>query len=149
MYAIFAMVLITVSLVAVYRFLGLEPEGASHGAVVESLDMRLVTTPDGAVEVRRPADGGLIAVVPEAESGFLRGMMRSLGRQRQVAGVPDDAPYRVVLWDSGRLTLGDPATGEDIALRAYGADNRDQMFALMRRVADAAPAAGAAPPPTQ
>jgi len=98
----------------------------------------------GTVTVRRAEDGAVVTVLPEKESGFLRGMMRSLGRQRDVANVAKDAPYRISLWPDGSLSFDDPSTGESIAVRAFGPDNLQQLSDLMKR-AIAIPPVGAAP----
>ncbi len=131
LYAIFAMVLFTIAMVATFRLLGLQPGGAISAAPAASIEIRLVEHDGGDVDVVLPPDDTVIASIAEDDSGFLRGMIRSLGRQRSVAGVPLDAPYRLARRKDGTLTLDDPLTQESIALRAYGPDNRDQMAVLL------------------
>ncbi|KAA5604977.1 hypothetical protein F1188_13125 [Roseospira marina] len=194
LYAIFAMVLVTIGLVGAVRILGLGPGQGEPATPPVYADVRLIevspiqegpgprhvetaasgegtTTDDGTaqrgaepgagtpkegeeawnrslegagtVTVERVSDGAVLTVLSEEHSGFIRGMMRSLGRLREVAEVPKDAPYRISQWHDGSLTFDDPATGESIAVRAFGADNRDQVAELLR-LAQETPDAGAA-----
>nr|WP_246152045.1 photosynthetic complex assembly protein PuhC [Roseospira navarrensis] len=99
----------------------------------------------GKVTVRRLEDGEVITVLEGSESGFVRGLMRSLGRQRDVDGVPKDAPYRISRWPDGSLTFDDPATGERIAVRAFGPDNRQQVADLLRMANERPAGAGESP----
>lgn len=131
LYAVFAMVLFTLAVVGVYRIMGLEPEATIPDGTVAAIDMRLVEHDSGDVDVYLTGDPDPIASVPEADSGFLRGMIRSLGRQRAIAGADLAAPYRLSRRTDGTLTLDDPLTDESIALRAYGPDNRAQMADLL------------------
>jgi putative photosynthetic complex assembly protein len=144
LYAIFAMVLFTIGVVGVYRFMGLEPDAAIPSGIVSGIEMRLVEYESGDVDVYLAGDDTPLARVPEADSGFLRGMIRSLGRQRDIAGADHDAPYRLSRRTDGTLTLDDPLTDESIALRAYGPDNRAQMADLLDKgLARTAPAGDA------
>jgi putative photosynthetic complex assembly protein len=167
LYAIFAMVLLTMLLVGLTKLLGLQPgqqdgpppevhadvllteanpvqerpavsDPAGEGGADREEAQARARTQEGAgtVTVRRLEDGAVLAVLEGEESGFLRGMMRSLGRQRDVAGVPKDAPYRISRWPDGSVTFDDPATGERIAVRAFGPDNLKQVADLLRRAVE-------------
>lgn len=131
LYAIFAMVLITIAIVGTYRLLGLQPDGAITAEATHSIQIRLVEHDSGDVDVILVETGDVIDAIPEDDSGFLRGMIRSLGRQRTISQIPQDAPYRLSRREDGTLTLDDPQTDESIALRAYGPDNREQMATLL------------------
>ena len=50
-------------------------------------------------------------------------ILRAFVRMRQVAKVPLEAPYRLIRWESGQVSLSDTATGERIYLEAFGKDN--------------------------
>ena len=64
----------------------------------------------------------LLAIAPEKE-GFVRGALRGLMRQRLVMNAQRDAPFRVISWEDGRVTLSDTATGQTLTLNAFGATN--------------------------
>lgn len=175
LYAIFAMILLTMGLIVMTKMLGLNPGaqegpppavfadvllsdtapaqaeagaeaeiGAADGETDEEAQARSRTQEGaGSLTVRRVVDGSVVAVLEGTASGFLRGMMRSLGRQRDVAGVSRDAPYRISRWPDGSLTFDDPATGESIAVRAFGPDNLRQVHDLLERARNV-PTTGAA-----
>jgi putative photosynthetic complex assembly protein len=68
--------------------------------------------------------GQVIAAYPEGEGGFVRGSLRALRYERERRGLAfDGAPYRLVEWRNGRLTLDDPETGYHIELNAFGPNN--------------------------
>ncbi len=67
---------------------------------------------------------------PEA-GGFVRGSLRAFERMRQVAKVPLDAPYRLIKWEAGTVSLSDTGTGERIYLAAFGRDNVAAFEALL------------------
>jgi putative photosynthetic complex assembly protein len=66
----------------------------------------------------------VIAAYREGEGGFVRGSLRALRYERERRGLAfDGAPYRLVEWRNGRLTLDDPETGYHIELNAFGPEN--------------------------
>lgn len=66
----------------------------------------------------------VIAAYREGEGGFVRGSLRALRYERERRGLAfDGAPYRLVEWRNGRLTLDDPETGYHIELNAFGPAN--------------------------
>jgi hypothetical protein len=44
-----------------------------------------------------------------------------------------NAPYRLILWEDGRLSLSDTATGQRYYLNAFGIDNARAFAALFRK----------------
>jgi putative photosynthetic complex assembly protein len=85
----------------------------------------IVFTPqdDGHLLVTDPMTRETLADFAPQEGGFARGAIEGLRRQRMQRKLPYTAPYRLILWESGFLTLADPATGISIELQAFGADN--------------------------
>jgi putative photosynthetic complex assembly protein len=76
----------------------------------------------GFVEVFDWDSGATISRVGPGEGSFLRGVVRSLVRQR--AGLESaTAPFQLTLLEDQRLILSDPETGEDINLNAFGPTN--------------------------
>ncbi len=138
LYAAFAMVALTIVLAAAWRY-WLDPgEGNTGVTVVQSQAFRFVPVGGGGLDVRLMPDDRSLTIVDGNLSSFLQGMVRSLGRQRQVDQADMEAPYRVTYWSDGRLTLDDPATNTSIALQAYGLDNTAQVYDLLTMAGAAA-----------
>lgn len=91
---------------------------------------------DGAVVVTDARTGGLIAVVPPGDGGFVRGALRGLARTRLVAGIGREQPFRLAGWSDGRLTLEDPATGAKMELAAFGQTNAEVFLRFLSPTED-------------
>lgn len=78
-----------------------------------------------ALSVIDAGSGEVIATFGEGEGGFVRGSMRALKRIRFVSGAGTDfnAPYRIIRWENGAVSLSDTSTGERMVLNAFGPDN--------------------------
>jgi putative photosynthetic complex assembly protein len=83
------------------------------------------------VVVTDVATGAVIAAYPPYQGGFVRGSLRAFDRMRDVAAVAKDAPYRLIRWENGRVSLSDTATGQRIYLDAFGRDNAAAFAALL------------------
>lgn len=94
-------------------------------------DITITRAPGDFVVVTDVATGTLIAAYPPDEGGFVRGSLRAFDRMREVAAVPKDSAYRLIRWESGRVSLSDTATGERIYLDAFGRDNAAAFAALL------------------
>ncbi len=70
-------------------------------------------------------------VQPGEQTGFIRGVMRGLARERQMAGIGAEPPFTLTLWQNGQLSLTDSATGRSIEMTAFGSDNRAAFAALL------------------
>jgi putative photosynthetic complex assembly protein len=78
----------------------------------------------GALKVEDVGSQQVIAAFQAGEGGFVRGSLRALRYERERRGLPfEGAPYRLVEWRNGRLTLDDPETGYHIELNAFGPQN--------------------------
>jgi putative photosynthetic complex assembly protein len=118
-----ALVAVSILAVAVGRF-----SGSTGADVVEATPVKVRTLnfndlPAGGVEIY---DADALRVVGELAPGsgsFVRGVLRSLVRQRGFHQVGKAIPFQLTQWSDGHLTLSDPATGERIELRAFGATN--------------------------
>jgi putative photosynthetic complex assembly protein len=101
------------------------------GRPVAVRDVTITRASGDAVVVTDAATGEMIATYPENTGGFVRGSLRAFERMRQVAAVPTDTAYRIIKWDTGRVSLSDTATGERIYLEAFGRDNAAAFAALL------------------
>lgn len=99
---------------------------------VAARDLRFLDRRDGAVVIEdvtgaRPA----IVIAPKSNQGFIRGVMRGLARSRKMRGVGERPPFRLTLWQNGRLSLRDSVTGQVVELDSFGATNRAAFAALL------------------
>lgn len=111
---------------------------ANHMIPVASRNLRFTDRADGAVVIEDTDRHGIASVIePGQQTGFIRGVMRGLARERRMRGFGDGPPFNLSLWRDGQLSLTDSATGRSIELTAFGSANRAAFMALL-------PASGAA-----
>lgn len=101
-------------------------------AAMSSRDLRFLDRADGAVVIQDARTGGTAGVIAAGEkTGFIRGVMRGLARDRRARGIGDAPPFNLTLWRDGELSLTDSATGRSIELTAFGSANRAAFAALL------------------
>jgi putative photosynthetic complex assembly protein len=101
-------------------------------AIVTTRDFRFADRADGALVVTDAATEKVSLVLePGSNSGFIRGLMRGLMRERRLHEVPRDGPVTVTQWADGALTLKDESTGRIIELGSFGHTNREAFAALL------------------
>jgi putative photosynthetic complex assembly protein len=121
--------------------LGFAPIAASPVAVRSAA--HLVPTSSRTLSFADAAGGGLVItdvatgtvakdIKPGEPSGFIRGLLRGLSRERRMKGVGKEVPYRLESWPNGQLSLTDTGTGRSIELSAFGPDNRAFMVGLLK-----------------
>lgn len=133
-------VLVTLAGVSAARLAGMQPEAspvleraADHVASVKARDLRFIDQPDGSLRIVDAASGGIAHVIePGSKSGFIRGVMRGMARERKKYGAGQAMPFRLTLWANGQLSLTDPATGRIIELSGFGDTNRTAFMGLLR-----------------
>jgi putative photosynthetic complex assembly protein len=79
---------------------------------------------DGYVLVTDAASGAQVAALGREGSGFVRGVMRGLARERRQYGAGAQPPFRLAQWPDGALSLTDTATGRVVELNGFGHTNR-------------------------
>lgn len=111
---------------------GVERAAASV-APAKTRELRFEDAADGSVRITDAASGQLIKLVDEdtQSGGFIRGVLRGLARERRMHGVGSGPPFTLTLWQDGSLSLGDSATGREVELGGFGADNRAVFVALL------------------
>jgi putative photosynthetic complex assembly protein len=77
---------------------------------------------DGGVTVIDATTNQIIDVV-QGEAGFVRGILRTIARERRIRGIGKDAPIRLISYTDGRLVLQDTATNTNIELGSFGSNN--------------------------
>jgi putative photosynthetic complex assembly protein len=110
---------------------------------LSGVDIRSPDAPAVAVRELRFYDraDGSVAVIDAAsnlqihrfvgESGFVRGTLRGLARDRQRAGIGPEPAFELIGRADGRLTLKDPATGRVVDLESFGPTNAAAFAQLM------------------
>jgi putative photosynthetic complex assembly protein len=68
------------------------------------------------------------------EQGFVRGILRTLSRERMRRGIGSGPSFELIGHTDGRLTLLDPATGQRINLESFGPTNM-ASFAMLQPTA--------------
>lgn len=107
-------------------------------APVKSRELRFVDRADGAVVIVDARGTTAAVIAPGEKTGFIRGVMRGLARERRALGIGDGPPFTLTLWRDGELSLTDTATGRAIELTAFGTTNRATFAALLDAKAPAA-----------
>ena len=107
---------------------------AEHAQIVKTRNLRFSDRPDGAVEIQDVGTGQTALMLERgSNSGFIRGVMRGLARERRMNGVGADAPFTLTLWTDRQLSLTDTVTGRSIELNAFGSTNRATFVDLLMR----------------
>ena len=115
---------------------------AALAPVVSERSLRFVDADGGALLVEDAGSGELLASIPAGEDTFIRGMLRAIGRERQVDDVAADTPLTLSSRRDGSVTVIDEGTGIVYDLRAFGQRNL-QEFARFLPQASGHVAAGA------
>ncbi|WP_242186269.1 photosynthetic complex assembly protein PuhC [Sphingomonas sp. CARO-RG-8B-R24-01] len=103
-----------------------------HIAPVRSRTLRFVDEADRGVRIEDIGTGRTASeIVPGQKTGFIRGVMRGLARERRLHGIGGGPPFTLTEWRDGELTLTDTATGRSIELNAFGTTNRAAFAALL------------------
>ena len=138
-----ALVLFALAATSIVRIAHIAPAASpvamreqAHIAPIKSRDLRFIDRADGAVVIQdagKAGDGGSIVsvIVPGQQTGFIRGVMRGLARERRSRGIGDGPAFNLTLWRDGELSLTDKATGRAIELTAFGSLNRASFLALL------------------
>ncbi|TKD50941.1 photosynthetic complex assembly protein PuhC [Sphingomonas baiyangensis] len=120
-----------------FRAAGLDPAAspvaervANRAQPLAQRTLVFADLPDGGVRIA-DADGAVTILPAGGQSGFIRGVMRGLARDRRMRGLGADAPFALTAWDDGSLSLADSATGRIVELNGFGPDNRAAFAALL------------------
>ena len=105
---------------------------AEHLVPVEQRNLRVIDRADGAVVIEDADKGENASIIaPGQTTGFIRGVMRGLARERRSRGIGNQPPFNLALYRDGELSLTDSATGRSIELTAFGSTNRASFLALL------------------
>lgn len=105
---------------------------AEKATALSTRDLRFTDRADGAVVIEDVGSGATAGMVEAgSKSGFIRGVMRGLARERRMHGIGNQPPFRLTLWSDGELSLVDTATGRNLEMGAFGGTNRAAFLALL------------------
>lgn len=107
----------------------------AEGAINGSVDLWFDVKADGSVMVKAIADQRVLDILPADGSGFVRGVMRGLFRQRMLHELDNLLPFRLVQRQDGRLYIQDLAIAPEdktsrVELDGFGPSNT-QAFAKL------------------
>jgi len=97
-----------------------------------SRELRFEDQENGSLAVLAADEGHVIHVVEPGTGGFVRGVLRGLGRDRKLRGMDQDSVYRLTRWEDGRLSFTDTATGVRIDLEPFGPTNIESFAVMLR-----------------
>lgn len=104
---------------------------AASLAVTMEREFRAADRADGAVVLTDARSGREVLLVAPGEDGFIRGTLRGLARDRHLRGIGPELPFRLVVWNDGRMTLDDTATGRRLDLLAFGQTQAEAFARLL------------------
>jgi putative photosynthetic complex assembly protein len=106
---------------------------AANVAAVKSRDLSFADQADGSLRITDVSTGSTAGVVEAgSQSGFIRGVMRGLMRNRQQRGVGIAPPFRLTKWANGQISITDSTSGYVTDLSAFGDTNRAAVEALLK-----------------
>jgi putative photosynthetic complex assembly protein len=117
---VFLIAALAIALTVLARLTGIGTELVARGAPVEARAITLIQHADGHLVMADAMTGAVHSDSTPVQGGFLRGVVRAFSLKRNAQGVPQEAPYAVTRWDSGRVTLNDLSTGHQVPLDSYG-----------------------------
>ena len=112
---------------------------------IEAREIRFLERAGGEIEVLDAQDGEALETLAPESDQFIRGLLRSLRRERDKHAVGYDEPVRITRRADGQVTLEDPATGQIIDLRAYGPTNVLALARFLNRPQETEPGSAAKP----
>ncbi len=116
-------------LVGLARLTGYMENVDPGGHVVAQRDIDFKTDKPGTIDVADRETGETLASFPTETNRFVRVVMTSLEYERAGKAPGGTAPYRIVRWDDGRISVDDPLSGKSIQLAAFG---RNQVATFER-----------------
>lgn len=100
-----------------------------HAPVLWQMSLRFEDRPNGDVAVLDAATQTEIHRYV-GEQGFVRGILRTMARERMRRGMGSGPAFDLIAHNDGRLTLIDTATGQRIDLESFGPTNLSSFVLL-------------------
>lgn len=106
------------------------PHSAAPIAVERVL--RFVDRANGSVAIIDATRNVEVGAVPTGEGGFVRGILRSMARERRANDIGAEPPFTLAERTDGTVFIRDTATGRAIELDAFGSTNQGSFERLLR-----------------
>lgn len=125
--------IVAVALIAVVfvRWAAPEVTAQRSAAVVRSCELLFEDGPAGSVLVYNAPDGVLLETFESGAGSFVRGVLRSMTRERRSLQASAEKPFRLARHADGALTIRDESTGRLIVLNAFGPTNAGVFARLL------------------
>lgn len=133
LYGAIALVLFSIVAITFGRMTEIGTLRVPGGSPVAVRDLRFSEVANGDLLVSDARSGEQIVLIAPNTDGFVRGALRGLNQERKVRRADLSAPFRLILWDSGRLTLSDTATGQRFPLDAFGPSNSAAFMRFLNK----------------
>jgi putative photosynthetic complex assembly protein len=118
-----ALLLTSLAATGLGRLTGVGASRVIETQVAASVDIWFDPQSDGSMLVRRTPDGTVLVVLPSDGGGFMRGVARSLLRQRQLSNTDKILPFSLAQREDRRLFIRDMALGSKMELDGFGPSN--------------------------
>jgi putative photosynthetic complex assembly protein len=118
-----ALLIATVGFVALARLTGFGITKVNETPILGSVDIWFEDQDNKTMLVRRFADNAVLEVLPADGGGFIRGVVRSLFRQRLVANQERTLPFRLSQRQDQKFFILDMSTGAKMELDGFGPSN--------------------------
>lgn len=132
-----ALVLFALATVTLARLTGTGVVHMTLPSAIESRDFRFEDGKNGAVLVFDAGNQRLVDTLAPGSNGFIRVVLRGLARERRLADIGAQPPFRLTRFAGGQITLTDTSTGKKIDLDAFGSANTEAFARLMHLRGDA------------
>jgi putative photosynthetic complex assembly protein len=129
-------------MISIARLTGMKMDQADVTPEVQAREIKFQDVPDGGLAVYDVNTSELITTLPPGEGGFIRGVLRTMERQRKGYHATLAEPFHLARREGGDITLRDPITNIQLELKAFGVTNAAAFAVLL-------PPPTPAPPPTQ
>jgi putative photosynthetic complex assembly protein len=126
------LIVVVFALAASARIFGFGAFREAPSAVRAERMLRFEDAQAGGITVMDATTNQLAAQLPPNTNGFLRGALRALTRERRMAGIGQEQPFRLVRYADGRLVLHDPATTQSVTISSFGPTQIASFDALLK-----------------
>ena len=124
-----ALVVLSIVGVGAVRWSGM-PISTPDAPVVAARVLQFTDRKDGGIDVTDVGTGQLVETVT-GQSGFIRGTLRGLARERKRSGIGSTEPFALLAHSDGRLTLIDPSTSRRVDLESFGPTNEAEFVRML------------------
>lgn len=126
------LLLTTLVSVGLVQWTGVGASRVSDTPAVASVDIWFDPQNDGTMLVRRASDGDTLEVLPSDGGGFMRGVARSLLRQRALSNSDKALPFTLSQREDQRYFILDTKLGTKMELDGFGPSNTQSVGRVLK-----------------